>query len=196
MRDGTPRESGQQSIEVTRTYLQLLSQAQFVPAFLAETHVRLDRVTDCPVSLFRTLYREVGRSYHWVDRLEWTDDQIQTYLSCQDLELWVMYDGISPAGYFELLRHEDDSVEIAYFGLLPKFIGRGLGKHLLSCAVGRAWAAGANRVWLHTCTLDDPAALPNYRKRGFAPFKQEKYFAAIAPDEGRGWERPLASGQE
>jgi len=81
----------------------------------------------------------------------------------------------SPAGYFELERHSDGSVEVAYFGLLPEFIGRGLGKHLLTVAVETAWSLDARRVWLHTCTLDDPAALPNYQARGFRPFKEEVY---------------------
>jgi GNAT superfamily N-acetyltransferase len=70
---------------------------------------------------------------------------------------------------------EDSSVEIAYFGLLPRAIGQGLGKHLLSCAVRDAWALEPARVWLHTCTLDHPHALPNYRMRGFAPYKTETY---------------------
>jgi len=37
------------------------------------------------------------------------------------------------------------------------------------------------RVWLHTCTLDDPAALPNYVARGFRPFREERYEADL-PD--------------
>jgi len=68
---------------------------------------------------------------------------------------------------------EGGSVEIAYFGLLPEFVGRGLGGHLLSVAVERAFESGARRVWLHTCTRDNPAALPNYLKRGFLPFRTE-----------------------
>ena len=79
------------------------------------------------------------------------------------------------AGYFELRRCEDGSLEIAYFGLVSKFIGRGLGKHLLTCATEQAWSDGANRVWLHTCTLDSPHALPNYRARGFRDFRTERY---------------------
>jgi GNAT superfamily N-acetyltransferase len=80
-----------------------------------------------------------------------------------------------PAGYFELREHDDASVEIAYFGLLPDFIGRGWGKYLLTRAVQIAWDLGATRVWLHTCTLDHPAALPNYLKRGFRPLRTEEY---------------------
>jgi GNAT superfamily N-acetyltransferase len=74
-----------------------------------------------------------------------------------------------------LKRHEDGAVEIAYFGLLQEFIGRGLGKYLLTEAVREAWRTGARRVWLHTCTLDGEAALPNYKARGFKPFKEEVF---------------------
>ncbi len=85
----------------------------------------------------------------------------------------------APAGYFELQKHADGSVEIAYFGLLPEFLGRGLGKYLLSEAVEAAWALAASRVWLHTCSLDGPAALPNYVARGFVPYKKETYEAEL-----------------
>ena len=64
---------------------------------------------------------------------------------------------------------------IQLFGLLPEFSGKGLGKWLLVEAVERAWSLGASRVWLHTCTLDSPAALPNYLARGFKPFRTERY---------------------
>ena len=136
---------------------------------------RVEQVHGCPVSFHRYLYREVGRNYHWRDRLIWTDEQVRNYLADPSVTLHVLYVQGSPAGYFELRMEPDGSVEIAYFGLLPEFIGRGLGKGLLSEAVRAAWARGARRVWLHTCTLDDPAALPNYLKRGFRPFKDERY---------------------
>ncbi len=83
-------------------------------------------------------------------------------------------------GWYELRRvTADDSVEIAYFGLVPAELGRGLGKHLLSCAVRDAWALRPARVWLHTCTLDHPNALPNYAARGFVPYKTEEYDVAL-----------------
>ena len=79
------------------------------------------------------------------------------------------------AGYFELERVTDGSVEIAYFGLVPAFFGRRLGGGMLTRAVDDAWTLGANRVWLHTCTLDSPRALSNYLARGFDVFKVERY---------------------
>jgi len=171
------------NVEVTRTYLQLKHPDDLNSARVDDQRVRIERVADCPASFFRYLYAEVGRPYHWIDRLPWTHEQIRNHLSRPEITLWVMYSEGAPAGYFELERHDDGSIEIAYFGLLAEFLGRGLGKHLLSVAVQQAWSDGANRVWLHTCTLDDPAAMPNYLRRGFKPFKKETYFTEVASEE-------------
>jgi GNAT superfamily N-acetyltransferase len=162
-------------IEVTRTYLEMRNPSELNRAKLDDTRIRIEEQPDCSIELFRFLYAEVGKNYHWIDRLPWTDDQIVEHLNKPENSIWLMiFDG-ETAGYFELRKCEDASVELAYFGLMPQYIGRGMGKHLLTCATEQAWALGANRVWLHTCTLDDPAALPNYLKRGFRPFKTEKY---------------------
>jgi len=162
-------------MEVTRTYLEMRAPSLLRPAHNDDVLIKIELQRDCSVELFRFLYAEVGKNYYWTDRLPWTDEEITTYLQQREVSVWLMtYDG-ETAGYFELKKCDDGSTEIAYFGLMPEFIGRGLGKHLLSCATEQAWADGANRVWLHTCTDDDPAALPNYLKRGFKPFKSEKY---------------------
>jgi GNAT superfamily N-acetyltransferase len=164
---------------VTRTYLELRSPGELRPAPVPRPEPRIERIDECTVSFFRYLYQEVGRAYHWTDRLSWTDEMIRAYLDTPAVSVWLMSWQAAPAGYFELRKHEDDSVEIAYFGLLPDFIGRGWGKHLLTRAVESAWALGPSRVWLHTCTLDHPAALPNYLKRGFRQVRQEVYKVEI-----------------
>jgi len=163
------------STKVTRTYLEMRGPSQLQGALSDDPRIRVEQVHECSSPFFRYLYVEVGRNYHWIDRLTWTDEDIARYLLQAEISLWLMtYDG-KTAGYFELRKCEDGSSEIAYFGLLEDFLGRGLGRHLLTCAAEQAWADGANRVWLHTCTLDDPAAMPNYLKRGFRPFKTETY---------------------
>jgi len=172
-----------QTVEVTRTYLQLSHPEDLKPAGMDDPRLRTEYAVECTASFFRFLYAEVGRHYHWIDRLAWTDEQIRAHLGRAAISVWVMYQAGTPAGYFELERHNDGSTEIAYFGLLPEFLGRGLGKHLLTEAATRAWTGSPTRVWLHTCTLDDPAALPNYLKRGFKPFKQETYQTTIQPGE-------------
>ena len=117
------------------------------------------------------------------------------------VELWVLFHGDEAAGFFELQRHADGSVEIVYFGLTSAFFGKGLGKHLLTKAAESAWALGATRVWLHTCTLDSPAALPNYLARGFSPYRTETYEAIALPtrrppnvDANAGCRAPIGRG--
>jgi GNAT superfamily N-acetyltransferase len=161
---------------VTRTYLEMTAPGELRPASTPIPTPKLERLDDCSVALFRYLYREVGRAYHWTDRSSWSDDDIATYLADPDVSIWLLSWEAIPAGYFELKRHADGGFEVAYFGLLPNFIGRGWGKYLLTLAVTSAWELGASRVWLHTCTLDHPAALPNYLKRGFRAVRQEVYW--------------------
>jgi ribosomal protein S18 acetylase RimI-like enzyme len=166
-------------IQVTRTYLEMLSPEQLRPTADPDPRPNIERIEKCPVSFFRYLYREVGRQFHWTDRLGWSDAAVQRHLDDPGLSVWVMSWRGAPAGYYELRKSEDGSTEIAYFGLLPEFIGRGWGGYLLSQAVESAWAGGTHRVWLHTCTLDHPAALPNYLKRGFRETRREVYSEEI-----------------
>jgi GNAT superfamily N-acetyltransferase len=158
-----------------RTYLEMRTPAALRPARVADPAVRVEQVHECPASFWRYLYTEVGRAYRWIDRLGWSDDDIRGYLRDPAISLWLMTVCGAPAGYFELRRDRIGGVEIAYLGLLPEFTGRGLGGHLLTAAVEQAWAAGGQRVWLHTSSLDHPGALPNYLKRGFTPFDSETY---------------------
>jgi ribosomal protein S18 acetylase RimI-like enzyme len=162
-------------ISVVRTYLELHGQARFRPARIDDPELLLERVTNGAPELARRLYREVGEAFHWVDRLPWPDEMWEELFARPGYGLWVLRQKGEIAGYFELAADPEGSVEIAYFGLRPGFVGKGLGAHLLTGAVEEAFKVGARRVWLHTCTLDHPAALPNYRKRGFQEFKKETY---------------------
>jgi ribosomal protein S18 acetylase RimI-like enzyme len=161
--------------QVTRTYLELGSPADLRPVTPPAPAPRIERVGECPPSFYRYLYAEVGRAFRWTDRLGWSDETIRAHLSTPGISLWLLTWEAAPAGYFELTPHDDGSIEIAYFGLLPEYIGRGWGKYLLSEAVREAWRLLPTRVWLHTCTLDHPAALPNYLGRGFRAVREETY---------------------
>jgi GNAT superfamily N-acetyltransferase len=163
-------------VQVTRTYLQLTDAAQFKPAFGEFPDVTLVDVPNPPPKLYRHCYRTVGEAFHWRDRWDWTDDQITELLLDPNIHLHVATRDGELVGFYELRRvPEDDSVEIAYFGVVQQEIGRGYGKHLLSSAVRDAWALHPKRVWVHTCTLDHPRALPNYVARGFTQYKTERY---------------------
>lgn len=160
---------------VERTYLEMTSPAALRATDVPIEGVRIEQAVACTASFYRYLYAEVGRDYRWTDRLGWTDEQIREHVASPGISVHVAYVGGTPAGYFELTRHGDGSCELSYFGLLPEFHGRGLGRLLLTRATEEAWRQNPTRVWLHTCTLDDPAALPNYLARGFVPYKKESY---------------------
>ena len=166
---------GGRTVAVRRTWLELTDASRVASSPLDDApHLRLERVERCTPSLYRFLYGETGRDYHWVDRGQWDDARLIAHLSQSGLEIWMLHERGGPAGWFELTR-EGDAVQLAYFGLLPGHLGRGLGAHLLVCASRRAFAMGATRVFVNTCTLDDAAAMPNYLKRGFTPYREDVY---------------------
>ena len=168
-------------MQVTRTYVELHSPAQFKAGFGEFPEISIARATQPQPALYRMCYRAVGEAFHWFDRSDWTDQQIATHLADPAIQLFVASRKTGKkksalAGWYELRRvPEDNSVEVAYFGIVAAEFGHGFGKHLLSSAVRDAWALGPRRVWLHTCTLDHPNALPNYLARGFTPYRQETY---------------------
>lgn len=159
--------------EETIYYLEMTAPSELRPSVVDSADVELKRAEiPCP-ELNRFFYTAVGGDWYWVDRLPWTCDQWRAYLDRPGHETWVLYVSGTPAGYFELDASPESDVEIAYFGLLPQFLGRHLGAYLLIEATRRAWQKGARRVWVHTSSLDHPAALANYQARGFRLFRKE-----------------------
>jgi GNAT superfamily N-acetyltransferase len=167
---------------VTTTYLEMTSRDELRPARLGALPFQLIRVDiPCP-ELNRFLYTAVGGRWWWYSRLSWDYARWLAYLDRLELETWVAYVSGTPAGYFELERQHDAAVELAYFGLLPRFIGKGIGGNLLTAAITRAWEVGARHVWVHTCTLDHPQALSNYQARGFRIVRVEERLEEL-PDK-------------
>ena len=126
------------------------------------------RPVDPPCAAFNWfLFQAGGERHRWGGRGEWDESQWTELVTGETFETWVGYLAGTPVGYAELQVQDDGSVRIVCFGLLPQFIGQGLGGVLLSHVVSRAWNMGANRVWLRTCNHDHPHARPNYEARGF-----------------------------
>lgn len=153
--------------EVTTFYLQMNAASELQPA-RPSGGLTVSEIVPPKWQLNRSLYLLVGESWEWVDKRGWNDRQWQEYVDTDDLRTFVAYLEADIAGYYELSRDEENAVEIAYFGLAPGFIGLGLGAALLTDALERAWSWDAERVWVHTCTLDHPAALKNYEARGMS----------------------------
>jgi GNAT superfamily N-acetyltransferase len=156
--------------QIVTHHLEMTHPSQLVPARKTHTAFSLVQVEMPSPPLNRFLYTAVGGNWYWLERLGWSYAQWQRYLEQEGVETWVAYVSGTPAGYFELETQAGGNVEIVYFGLLPPFIGHGLGGALLTMAIERAWAMDARRVWLHTCSLDHPNALPGYQARGLRVF--------------------------
>jgi len=156
------------------TYLQMTSPSEFTPSFIQATDIEIVKMEMPDLAFYKFLYQSVGEEWAWRDRLVMPNSELRKILSSENTQVHVLYVSGSPGGYVELFKHEDGSVEIMYFGLRRDYMGRGLGKHLLSYGIDSAWKMNANRVWLHTCNLDGPHALANYQKRGFKVFKTEE----------------------
>jgi GNAT superfamily N-acetyltransferase len=168
-------------VEVTRTYLELRDPARLDRRPMPVADARVVHVSPITVEHYRDLYRRVGERWQWRDRLAWSDDRLREQLAKPEVSVWELRVGHASGGYFELERQGED-VEIVYFGLAGDFIGRGFGAAMLTRAVDEGFALGARRVWLRTCTLDSPMALPNYKARGFRETgRVEKYLAQL-PD--------------
>jgi GNAT superfamily N-acetyltransferase len=150
---------------VTVTSLELTDPAAIVPpSRAAPAGLAITRSRDAQIN--HDLYHRIGGDFRWTDRLPWPAERwtawaadVETHVARLDGEL---------AGYYEL-HVQDRSAEVAIFGLLEHARARGVGGHLLVHALRRGLEL-APRVWLHTCTDDGPAALPNYLARGLTVF--------------------------
>ncbi len=151
---------------MTTWYLEMLDRNDFKPKYLDDKNLQVLEVKVKDFRYNRFLYSMVGEQWSWTDKLKWSDDEWRTYAEDENLYTHVIYYDGTPAGYFELQWEENKNVKIVYFGLSPKFIGKGIGGHLLSCAIASAWKMNPIRVWVHTCSMDHPSALNNYKARG------------------------------
>lgn len=152
------------------TYLELNRPDELRPKRVAGLEIRQVLAPAPEFSWY--LHQAVGAAFRWGGRDDWGLDEWTMYLDRPELETWVAYVKGAPAGFFDLEKQADGSVEINNLGLLARHFGQGLGGHLVTEAVARAWVIGANRVWLHTCTHDHEHALANYLARGFKIVKE------------------------
>ena len=114
-------------VDVLKTYLQLESRADFKPVASPDPRARVEQVHGAPASFFRYLYVEVGRAWHWVDRLPWTDDELRARLAQPGVTLHLLSVAGAPAGYFELETHEEARSRSRTSGCCPSLSAVGSG---------------------------------------------------------------------
>lgn len=158
--------------EVTVFYLEMRSPSQrVVPA--PHEGLSVEHIVSPTVSYYREIYNAVGRDYHWFSRGKLSDKALAALITDPRDELHVLHVDGKPAGFAELDRRQPGEIELVQFGLMPAYIGQGLGKWFLQWTVDKAWSYEPQRFWLHTCTLDHPAAVPNYLQAGFTEYRRE-----------------------
>jgi GNAT superfamily N-acetyltransferase len=152
------------------TYLEMTEKPARSSRATPHAKLALLRVEHCTPSFYRYLYNTVGEPWIWYLRRLWSDTELRDHLARPEIEVFVLYVAGVPGGYYELERVPSGDTELCYFGLVPDFIGKGLGLHFLQAAVDNAWLGATQRLWVHTSTFDHPRALGLYQRAGFSVY--------------------------
>jgi GNAT superfamily N-acetyltransferase len=132
---------------------------------------------------FLDLYDAVGSGYEWTDQHDLPEGEVEAFLADPAVTLYTLMRAGWPHGFFILDSREAGRCDIAYFGLVPQAVGRGLGTFLLQTAVHMAWdRPGATRISVNTNSLDHPRALPLYQRAGFEPVRRETRSRVLTRD--------------
>jgi ribosomal protein S18 acetylase RimI-like enzyme len=153
------------------TYLEMRSPPQRLE--IPSSPLSLKRVEVPQPEHYRELFRAIGGPWLWFSRLLLDDAHLAEIIQHPKVELDAVLDKAGrEVGMIELDFREPHECELAFIGLLPELSGQGHGRWLLAETVRKAWREGVDRVHVHTCSLDHPAALAAYRRVGFTPYKR------------------------
>ena len=133
----------------------------------------LRRVEMPPLDWFRDLYRRVGEEWLWISRIRMPDAELAAIIQSPLMEIYALAHEGRDEGLLEMDFREPGQCEIISFGLTGKLVGTGAGRWLMNRALEIAWSRPVDRVWLHTCSFDHPAALAFYQRSGFRPFRRQ-----------------------
>ena len=154
------------------TYLEMLA----LPAPRADGDAApwtLRHVGHPSLDWYRSLYRLIGTDWLWSSRLGLSDAELAEVLDSPGVEVYALGSNGRDEGILELDFRTAGECEIAFFGLAPSIVGKGAGRWLMTRATALAWSRPIARVWLHTCSLDSPAALGFYIRSGFTPYERK-----------------------
>lgn len=172
--DAVHANPGTDKLDVVVTYLEMTARPVRPPLPHPAGKIALLRAESPSVPFYRFLYNTVGEAWFWYERRRMSDEALAAIIGDPKVEIYVLYVDGAPAGYVELDRRDESDVNIALFGLMPQFIGRGLGAFLLDWAMAEAWSHAPRRLTVNTCSLDHPNALRAYQRAGFVPYRQTR----------------------
>jgi GNAT superfamily N-acetyltransferase len=163
------------SVETTVTYLEMTAPPADLAAPPAPAGVTIESLRHPSPATYRPLYERAGRDWTWTARTLMSDEALAAIIEDARVEIFVLSVDGRPAGYVELDGRNAPDLELGYLGIFPEYLGRRLGGWLLRWAIAYGWRERSpSRMWVHTCALDHPAALPLYRKAGFREFAVRK----------------------
>jgi len=161
-------------IKVKRFFLEI-KKKQFLnqlPSFPEKTQVYLVKERDININKF--FYRQIGKDHYWRDRLLWSDKEWYKYVDNLNLETGVIKLDKELIGFYEQEIHkEKNEIELIQMGILKEYQGKKLGSFLLEYIIYKAFNKNAERIWVHTCSLDHKHALDNYLSKGFKIYKEK-----------------------
>ena len=164
-------------IPITITYLEMTSPPSRTPPPPPAIPTAILRAEEPTVSFYRYLYNTVGAPWTWTEIRKKPDEEVQKTIHDPNVSVMVLYVRGVPAGFAQFdFRDMPTAADLNYFGLIPDFIGRGLGPWFLHWAIGELWSRNPDRVTLNTCTEDHPSALGMYQKAGFVPYDRKEAF--------------------
>ncbi|WP_373502582.1 GNAT family N-acetyltransferase [Aestuariivirga sp.] len=131
----------------------------------------LERMGAADTDRFRALFRLIGRDIMWFSRLIIGEEKLAGIIGDPQVESLAMVHEGRDIGLLELDFREAGTCELSFFGVVPDAVGGGAGRWLMNEALTRAWARPISRLWVHTCSLDHPAALGFYQRSGFRPYQ-------------------------
>ena len=160
--------------KIDRYYLEISFKDNFEKKQKPSEDYLIQLIEPSNFELNKFFYKQIGKNYQWIDRLVWTNNDWIKYVSNKNLKTFVLKKNGNLVGFFELIFNKEVSdSEIAYLGILEEYFNKGCGGYLLSEAIRKSFENGAKRVWVHTCSLDHPNAIENYKSRGMKIFKTE-----------------------
>jgi GNAT superfamily N-acetyltransferase len=166
----------------TVTYLAMHARPSIPPPPPPLMKIAILKAEKPAVHFYRYLYNTIGGPYFWVERRLWSDEKLANMLASAKVALYVLYVAGSPGGMAELDFREEGAGQLAYFGLMPDYIGRRIGPWFLHQTVELAWAEPISRLLVNTCTLDHRKALPAYQRAGFTAYARIERAVLVPPD--------------
>ena len=168
------------TLPTTITYLEMSARPARPPRPAPVGKVALLRAERPPQSFYLWLYRNVGRDWNWTDRLVWPQDRLLDVIHHPAVEIIVCHVGGVPAGFAELDFRRPGTSELALFGFLPEYQGKGYGGYFLDHVIDAMWRPGIDLALVDTNVRDHPRALVMYQKAGFRVVRREE--AWLIPD--------------